>query len=158
MRGQSQRGGAKPSPGKPQGGDQGGQGGGAGSGNEGPLTGERFTEWNERLRDVESMVSDPKLQAEVAKVRERARSVRAEFKRHSQNPNWDLVRTTVREPLTELQRQLAEEISRRESPDSLVPVDRDPVPTRYRDLVRGYYERLGSGKTDGAKADVEKKK
>ncbi len=158
LRGQSQRGGAKPSPGKPQGGDQGGQGGGPGSGNEGPLTGEKFTEWNERLRDVESMVSDPKLQAEVAKVRERARSVRADFKRHSQTPNWDLVRTTVREPLTELQRQLAEEISRRESPDSLVPVDRDPVPTRYRDLVRGYYERLGSGKADGAKVDAEKSK
>ncbi len=151
LRGQSQRGGAKPSPGKPQGGDQGGQGGGAGSGNEGPLTGEKFSEWNERLRDVESMVSDPKLQAEVAKVRERARSVRADFKRHSQTPNWDLVRTTVREPLTELQRQLAEEISRRESPDSLVPVDRDPVPTRYRDLVRGYYERLGSGKVEEKK-------
>ena len=145
LRGQPQRGGAKPSPGSPRGGDQGGTGGGAGSGNEGPLTGEKFSEWNERLRDVESMVSDPKLQAEVAKVRERARSVRADFKRHSQTPNWDLVRTTVREPLTELQRQLAEEISRRESPDSLVPVDRDPVPTRYRDLVRGYYERLGSG-------------
>jgi len=146
LRGPSQRGGAKPSTGKSQGGDQGGQGGGAGSGNEGPLTGEQFSEWNERLRDVESMVSDPKLQAEVAKVRERARSVRSEFKRHSKDPNWDLVRTTVREPLTELQRQLAEEIAKRESPDSLVPVDRDPVPTRYRDLVRGYYERLGSGK------------
>ncbi len=151
LRGQPQRGGAKPSPGNPRGGDQGGTGGGPGSANEGPLTGEKFSEWNERLRDVESMVSDPKLQAEVAKVRERARSVRAEFKRHSQTPNWDLVRTTVREPLTELQRQLAEEISRRESPDSLVPVDRDPVPTRYRDLVRGYYERLGSGKADGSK-------
>ena len=158
LRGQPQRGGAKPSPGNPRSGDQGGTGGGAGSGNEGPLTGEKFTEWNERLRDVESMVSDPKLQAEVAKVRERARSVRAEFKRHSQTPNWDLVRTTVREPLTELQRQLAEEISRRESPDSLVPVDRDPVPTRYRDLVRGYYERLGSGGADGVKNDANKKK
>ena len=152
LRGQPQRGGAKPSAGKSQGGDQGGQGGGAGSGNEGPLTGENFSDWNERLRDVESMVSDPKLQAEVAKVRERARSVRSEFKRHSKDPNWDLVRTTVREPLTELQRQLAEEIAKRESPDSLVPVDRDPVPTRYRDLVRGYYERLGSGKAEGGKS------
>ncbi len=151
LRGQPQRGGAKPSAGKSQGGDQGGQGGGAGSGNEGPLTGEKFSEWNERLREVESMVSAPKLQAEVAKVRERARSVRSEFKRHSKDPNWDLVRTTVREPLTELQRQLAEEIAKRESPDSLVPVDRDPVPTRYRDLVRGYYERLGSGKAEGTK-------
>ena len=151
LRGQPQQGGSRPSPGgKQEGSEQGGQGGGPG-GQGGPLTGEKFSEWNERLRDVESMVSDPKLQAEVAKVRERARSVRADFKRHSQTPNWDLVRTTVREPLTELQRQLAEEIARRESPDSLVPVDRDPVPTRYRDLVRGYYERLGSGKADGGK-------
>jgi hypothetical protein len=92
------------------------------------------------------MVSDPKLQAEVAKVRERARSLRAEFKRHSQAPNWDLVRTSVHEPMLELQRQIAEEISRRETPDSLVPVDRDPVPAPYRPLVKSYYERLGSGK------------
>ena len=92
------------------------------------------------------MVSDAKLQAEVAKVRERARSLRADFKRHSQAPNWDLVRTTVHEPMIELQRQLSEEISRRETPDSLVPVDRDPVPARFRSLVKSYYERLGSGK------------
>ena len=92
------------------------------------------------------MIGDPKLQAEVARVRERARSLRAEFKRHSVSPNWDLVRTSVHEPMIELQRQLSEEIARRESPDSLVPVDRDPVPSRYRDLVRSYYERLGSGK------------
>ena len=92
------------------------------------------------------MVSDAKLQAEVATVRERARSLRADFKRHSQAPNWDLVRTTVHEPMIELQRQLSEEISRRETPDSLVPVDRDPVPARFRSLVKSYYERLGSGK------------
>ena len=110
------------------------------------MTGGNFTEFNERLRDVESMVSDAKLQAEVAKVRERARSLRADFKRHSQTPNWDLVRTSVHEPMVELQRQLSEEIARRERPDSLVPVDRDPVPTAYQGLVKGYYERLSSGK------------
>ena len=138
----------QPSPGSSESSsEQGGMGGGpGGQGSPGPLTGGDFSDWNERLRDVESMVSDPKLQAEVAKVRERARSLRADFKRHSQTPNWDLVRTTVHEPMIQLQRQLAEEITRREKPDSLVPVDRDPVPTRYRDLVRSYYERLGSGK------------
>lgn len=110
------------------------------------MTGADFSEWNERLRDVESMVSDPKLQADVAKVRERARSLRADFKRHSQTPNWDLVRTSVHEPMIELQRQLAEEIARRDTPDSLVPIDRDPIPNRWRGLVNSYYERLGSGK------------
>lgn len=114
----------------------------------GPLTGGDFTEFNERLRDVESMISDPRLQAEVQKVRDRARSARAEFKRHTQTPNWDLVRTSVHQPMIELQQRLAEEIAKRETPDSLVPVDRDPVPTRYRDLVRTYYERLGSGKEE----------
>lgn len=159
LRGQQQQaGGSKPGAGNPDSNsEQSGFGGGGGS-QGGPLTGENFADWNERLRDVESMISDPKLQAEVSKIRERARSVRAEFKRHSKDPNWDVVRSTVSQPLTELQRQLAEEIAKRESPDSLVPVDRDPVPTRYRDLVRGYYERLGSGKAEGAKPDTEKKK
>jgi hypothetical protein len=114
----------------------------------GPLTGGSFNEFNERLRDVESMISDPRLQADVQKVRDRARSARAEFKRHTNSPNWELIRTSVHQPMVELQQRLADEIAKHESPDSLVPVDRDPVPTRYRDLVRGYYEKLGSGKDD----------
>lgn len=147
LRGQNQQaGGGRPSLGNAEGkSEQGGIGGGPG-GQGGPLTGADFSQWNERLRDVESMVSDPKLQAEVSKVRERARSLRAEYKRHSQTPNWDLVKTSVHEPMIELQRQLSEEIARRDTPDSLVPVDRDPVPSQHRELVRRYYEKLGSGK------------
>ena len=146
LRGQGPRSSSPPTPGRSQqAGTEGGTGGGPG-GQGGPLTGADFSEWNERLRDVESMVSDPKLQADVAKVRERARSLRADFKRHSQTPNWDLVRTSVHEPMIELQRQLAEEIARRDTPDSLVPIDRDPIPNRWRGLVNSYYERLGSGK------------
>jgi len=137
--------GGQPQPGRAEGSDQGGMGGGPG-GQGGPLTGSNFSEFSERLRDVESMVSDPALQAEVARIRERARSLRAEFKRHSQTPNWDLVRTTVHEPMIQLQKQLSEEILRREEPESLVPVDRDPVPPRFQSLVKEYYERLGSGK------------
>jgi hypothetical protein len=113
-----------------------------GGGNAAPLTGEGYREWSQRLRDVETMVSDPQLQAEVARLREQARSLRAEFKRHSFAPNWELVKGTLYEPMVELQRKLAEEVARRESPDSLVPIDRDPIPTRYRELVRSYYERL----------------
>jgi hypothetical protein len=51
----------------------------------------------------------------------------------------------VAEPLNELSRKIAEEIRRRTSPDSLVPIDRDPVPPEYSEAVRRYYERLGSG-------------
>jgi hypothetical protein len=41
---------------------------------------------------------------------------------------------------------VAEELAKREGGDSLAPVDRDPVPQQYRDLVRKYYQELGEGK------------
>ncbi|GIX04893.1 MAG: hypothetical protein KatS3mg114_0762 [Planctomycetaceae bacterium] len=113
-----------------------------GGGNAGPLTGDGYREWSERLRDVETMLSDPELQAEVARLREQARSLRADFQRHSVTPNWELVRTTLYQPLQQLQHVLSEEVARREDPERLVPIDRDPVPSRYRELVRQYYERL----------------
>ena len=44
----------------------------------------------------------------------------------------------------EVQAALDEELARRQSPDALVPIDRDPVPKKYSELVRRYYEKLGS--------------
>jgi hypothetical protein len=117
--------------------------GGAASG---PLTGEDFRPWAERLRDVEEMLDDPQLRAEAAKIRDRASAMRAEFKRHSQEPNWDLVRETISKPLAELRARLAEELLKRGSKEALVPLDRDPVPPNFSEQVRRYYERLGSGK------------
>jgi hypothetical protein len=45
--------------------------------------------------------------------------------------------------LVELRTRISEELARRESKEALVPIDRDPVPTRYSELVRRYYEELG---------------
>ena len=39
-----------------------------------------------------------------------------------------------------------EELARHESKNPLAPLDRDPVPARYRELVRRYYTELGAGK------------
>jgi hypothetical protein len=111
-----------------------------------PLTGQDFVDWSDRLRDVEEMVSDPELRAEAARIRERARSTRAELKRHSAPPNWDIVRVQIAEPLVELQNRVAEEVLRRTSKEALVPLDRDPVPPGYAEKTRLYYERLGSGR------------
>jgi hypothetical protein len=110
-----------------------------------PLTGESFTEWSDRLRDVEEMVEDPQLRAEAARIRDQARSIRAEFKRHSKLPDWDLVQVQVAGPLMELRNRVAEELLRRTSKDAALPLDRDPVPPRYSEKTRLYYERLGSG-------------
>jgi len=110
----------------------------------GPLTGENFTNWSDRLRDVEEMIDVPELRNEVARVRDRARTMRSEYKRHSKNPQWPLVKSQISGPLVEIRDRVAEELARREKSDSLVPIDRDPVPGKYSDLVRRYYEKLGN--------------
>jgi hypothetical protein len=71
--------------------------------------------------------------------------VRQEFKRDRKKPDWAVVRLQVVNPLAEVRDRIADELARRQSNDALVPIDRDPVPSRYSDLVRRYYEELGKG-------------
>ncbi|HWB09443.1 MAG TPA: hypothetical protein VG826_09475 [Pirellulales bacterium] len=111
-----------------------------------PLAGEDFRDWSDRLRDVEEMVDDPELRAEAARIRQRAGGIRAELKRHSKEPNWNLVKIEVSRPLYELRDRVAEELLRRTSKDALLPLDRDPVPPKYSEKTRRYYERLGTGR------------
>jgi hypothetical protein len=111
----------------------------------GPLTGDGFRDWSERLRDVEEMVSDPDLKTDAARIRDRAQQVRKDLIRHSQEPNWDLVRMSIAKPLVELRDRVSQELQKRESKKALVPIDRDPVPAPYVEQVRRYYERIGSG-------------
>ena len=92
------------------------------------------------------MRSDPRLRAEVARIRERARSLRADAARHSQAPNWELVRDFVGRPLVELRDAVADELMRKQTSEAMVPIDREPVPPQYVDKVKEYYERLGSGR------------
>lgn len=110
-----------------------------------PIAGGGFLDWSDRLRDVEEMVDDPQLRGQAARVRDRARGFRIDLKRHSKPPNWDLVRLEVFEPLSQLRQRVWEELLKRTSAKMIVPLDRDPVPPRYDDQVRRYYERLGSG-------------
>ena len=110
-----------------------------------PFTGRDFRDWSDRLRDVEEMVSDPELRAEAARIRDRARAIRGEARRNSAEPNWDLVRMQVANPLAELSRRVNDELLRRQNRQNVIPLDRDQVPPRYSEKTRKYYERLGSG-------------
>ena len=112
----------------------------------GPITGDGFRQWSDRMRDVEELLQDPQLRAEAARIRDRARGAREEYKRHATEPDPKALKEMVADPIRELRDRVAEEVRRRESPDSLVPIDRDPVPTRFTEGVRRYYERLGSGR------------
>jgi hypothetical protein len=71
--------------------------------------------------------------------------MRLDFKKHGKAPQWDVVRAQIAQPLAEVRSRINEELARRESNDSLVPIDRDPVPQKFSELVRRYYEKLGSG-------------
>jgi hypothetical protein len=112
----------------------------------GPLTGDDFVNWSDRLREVEEMIDQTDLRNEIATARDRAGVMRREFKQDRKKPDWAVVQLQVIQPLTEVRDRLAEELIRRQSREALVPIDRDPVPNRYSDLVRRYYEELGKDK------------
>jgi len=111
-----------------------------------PLTGEDYARWADQLRDVEEMIENPGLRNDVATARERARRIRQDFKKDRQKPDWAVVRLQVMQPLAEVRKKLLEDLARRENQEPLAPIDRDPVPTQYSDLVRRYYESLGKDK------------
>ena len=129
----------------------GGNGGGSGSGNgstdaRAPLTGDGFREWSDQLREAEEMVDVPELQNEIASVRDRAQAVRRELRNEGKEPKWDLIQMEIEKPLYEIRKRINNELAKRLSKEAVVPIDRDPVPQQFSDLVRTYYETLGEGR------------
>ena len=114
----------------------------------GPLTGESFSEWIDSLRDVEELVRAPELRAEAGRIRQAARSMRVDYKRHAKEPEWPLVRRLIAEPLNQLREKVQEELLRLSAErNALIPIDRDPVPSVYQQQQDRYYENIGSGKS-----------
>jgi len=110
----------------------------------GPIREQGFRGWYDRFRNTEELLEDPALRAEATRIRERVREAREDFKRHAKEPDWNKLKTLVANPLNELRQRVAAELKRRENPNSLVPIDRDPVPAEFAEGVRRYYEKLGS--------------
>ncbi|CAN5915795.1 hypothetical protein BH11VER1_BH11VER1_28330 [soil metagenome] len=161
--------GSQPSPGTSgkgavaQGGNSGGSGGGANnqgglgdnkglffeqvteSKSENPVTGENYGEWTDRLRKVEEALNAPELRNQASRVLDNAREMRTDFRRNNQAPQSAQLQTKITEPLAELRNRVAEELAKREATNPLAPLDRDPVPQRYREMVRRYYQELGAG-------------
>lgn len=113
---------------------------------ESALTGAGFGQWTDRLRNLEEALGNPELRNQVATVLDRARQYRGDYERHSDQPAVEFLNTRIVAPLVELRDKVTEELARREGKNPLAPVDRDPVPEAYRELVQKYYEQLGAGK------------
>ncbi|MFT5467855.1 MAG: hypothetical protein ACI8UO_002962 [Verrucomicrobiales bacterium] len=111
----------------------------------GPIMGEDWERFADSLRTVEEILEDPELRSDAAKVLDRARAMRVDYRRNDAPPQWDHVQTAVVDPLVELRARVTEELARKEKDNPLVPIDRDPVPGPYRELVRKYYEKLATG-------------
>ncbi len=122
----------------------GGSGQNGNRGGTGPFTGQDYTNWSDRLRDVEEILDDQDWRNEAAGVRDRARTMRAEFVRHGVAPQWDLVRQSVMQPLVDLSKQIKDELVRLQKDQARVPIDRDPVPGLYEERVKRYFETLGA--------------
>ncbi|MBU6237240.1 MAG: DUF4175 family protein [Planctomycetes bacterium] len=111
----------------------------------GPLLGEEYQEWNDSIREVEELVRDPELKAEAARIREAAREMRIEYKRHSKVPQWPLVERLITQPMDQLRGRIAQELLRKTAEkNQIVPLDRDPVPRQFQKALDSYFERLGS--------------
>jgi hypothetical protein len=112
-----------------------------------PITGDGFREWTQRLGEVEQMLSDSELRGRAAAIRDRARELRRDVTRRSRQPQWAELEDLLVEPLRQLQIEVNAELLRRNAErNATVPMDRDPVPNRFSDAVRQYYERVGAGR------------
>jgi hypothetical protein len=135
-------------------------GGGGGGGNEGgafffdqsaevandrPFTGEGYDRWTDRLRNVEELLNQPQLRNEAAKVLDNARAMRIDHERNDAAPQVDHLQMRILNPLVELRDRVAAELAKRDTKNPMVPVDRDPVPPAFRELVKRYYQELGNG-------------
>jgi hypothetical protein len=111
--------------------------------NDGPITGNNFVDWSSRMRDVEQVLDEQALRNQLATARERAAAIRAEFRQSRIKPKADLVRRQILDPIVEVRVELHENLVRLTDTNNLVPLDHDPVPENYSELVRKYYEKLG---------------
>ncbi len=110
------------------------------------FTGDGYDRWSDRLRNVEELLNHPELRNEAAKILDRARELRINLKRSNEAPQVAVLNQRITQPLTELRDRVVEELSKKDAGKNLAPVDRDPVPAEYRDLVKRYYKELGAGK------------
>lgn len=110
------------------------------------FTGDGYDRWSDRLRNVEELLNNPELRNDAAKILDRARELRINLKRSNEAPQVANLNQRITQPLIELRDRVVEELSKKDAGKNLAPVDRDPVPAEFRELVKRYYKELGAGK------------
>ena len=96
---------------------------------------------------MEELIESPEQRQRLANARFQAEELRRANQRDGKAPQWDLVEMGIVSPLQDARAWLKPELNRREEPGALHPIDRDPVPERYAESVRKYYEALAGEKS-----------
>ncbi|MGL4400141.1 MAG: hypothetical protein ACRCXD_09760, partial [Luteolibacter sp.] len=135
--------GAKPGEGEGEGKAPGeGKGPGQGGGRT-AVTQSGYETWRDRLADLEAIVTDPNAQSALARARQAGIEMRKDFKRHAKEPDSERIQIEILNPLAEAATQLDARLRDLDRENPLAPVGRDPVPDRYTEVVRRYFEELG---------------
>lgn len=104
---------------------------------------EVFQTWTRRLQDLESAVDVPEARDALSRARSAARDLRRDVKRNSQLPSQAIVQEKILPSLMEAEKQIDRALSEIDRKNPLAPVEHDPVPDSYSEIVRRYYESLG---------------
>ncbi len=107
---------------------------------------QRLGEWLGQLDRVEALLERPHLRAAVARVQQSVEQLRADMKRNATKPNSKAIEDGLLVPLAQLRDAISSELARKAGRDSEGPVDRDPVPRKFEESVRRYYEALGGSR------------
>ncbi len=68
------------------------------------------------------------------------------MKRNATKPKSGELEARLLDPLVQLRDAISAELARREGREREEAVDRDPVPRRFEESVKRYYEALGGGR------------
>jgi hypothetical protein len=107
---------------------------------------QKLGEWLGQLDRVEALLERPHLRAAVARVQQSAEQLRGDMKRNATKPSPKAIEDSLLVPLAQLRDAISSELARKAGRESEGPVDRDPVPRKFEESVRRYYEALGGSR------------
>lgn len=101
-----------------------------------------YGEWRDRIEDLQAVIDDPEALTEITRAYRAAQSMRKDFRQSGNSPSPERINQEIVQPLEEAARAVDARLAALNREDPLAPVNRDPVPERYEELVSNYFEAL----------------
>jgi hypothetical protein len=99
-----------------------------------------------QLDRLEAGVDAPRVRREIARAQKEIETFRSEVKRQGRVQTAERIEAGLMRPLAQVQDAVSAELARSAEKRAMGPVDRDPVPRRFEEAVKRYYDALGGGR------------